>query len=333
MTVEQIISSWQKRHFKTVYWLEGEEDFYIDQLIHFAEKQLLTEEEASFNLTVFYGKDAEIPTIINACKRYPMFSEFQVVILKEAQQLKDIEALLPYIQNPLSTTIFIVAHKQKTLDKRKNLYKQINSSAVYFNSQKIPDYKLGAWIKTLLDAKGFTMTPKAISLIEDHIGNDLNRIGNEIDKIALNLNGRKKITEEDIEQYIGINKEYNIFELYDALATKNAEKAFRIIFYYEKNPKAGPLVYLMATLYGQISKVYEVFGLKDTSDAGLSKLIYNKSAQLQARSFMKNYGFDGVQRMLVLLHHYNLKSIGIGSNGAADASLLKEMVIKMMSAA
>lgn len=333
MSVDQIIESWQKKQFKPVYWIEGEEDFYIDQIIQYAEKNILTLDEAAFNLTIFYGKDAEISDMINACRRYPMFAEFQVVILKEAQQLRDVEALLAYIEKPLSTTIFIVAHKQKTIDKRKSLYKQINKSAVYFNSQKIPDYKLGAWIKSLLDAKGFTMSAKSVTLIEDHIGNDLNRIVNEIDKIALNLAGRTEITEDDIEEYIGINKEYNIFELYDAIAMKNTEKAFKIIFYYEKNPKAGPMVYLMATLYGQISKVYEIFGQRDTTDAALSKIIYNKSALLQAKSFIKNYGFEGVQRILVILHHYNLKSIGIGANNVSDAALLKEMVIKMMTAA
>lgn len=333
MGVEQIIDSWKKKQFKPVYWIEGEEDYYIDQIINYAEKHILTAEEASFNLTIFYGKDAEVGDIMNACKRYPMFSEFQLVILKEAQQLRDVEVLLPYIQNPLSSTIFIVAHKHKTLDKRKALYKQVNKTAIYFNSPKLADYKLSAWIKELLDSKGFSMSAKSITLIEEHIGNDLGRISNEIEKIALNLAGRTVITEDDIEEYIGINKEYNIFELYDALSSKNTEKAFKIIFYYEKNPKAGPMIYLMATLYSQISKVYEAFGLKDQSDSGLSKLFYSRPQLLQAKMLMKNYGFEGVQKMLILLHHYNLKNIGIGSTNVSEASLLKEMVSKMMTAA
>ncbi len=333
MSVADILNSWKNKKFRPVYWIEGEEDYYIDQIVQFAEKHLLSEDQASFNLSIFYGKDTDNSSITNACRRYPMFAEYQVVILKEAQHLKDIEALLPYFQNPSSSTILVVAYKQKTLDKRKAFYKQVMSSAVYFNSQKIADYKLSGWIKSLLEEKGFSINGKSIALIDEHIGNDLGRINNEIDKIALNLKGRKAITEDDIEQYIGINKEYNIFELYDALASKNAEKAFKIIYYFEKNPKAAPMVYLMATLYGQITKVYEAFGKQDRSDAGLSGLFYHKTALQQAKAMMANYGYPGVEKMLLLLHHYNLKAIGVGSVNVSDASLLKEMVSKMMNAA
>ncbi len=332
MSAEKIISEWKKQQFKNIYWLEGEEDYYIDLVMEHAEHHILNEAEAGFNLTVFYGKDADWAAVINACTRYPMFAEKQVVLLKEAQQMKDIEKLESYVENPLSSTIFVVGHKGKTLDKRGKLYKQLKKSAEIFTSEKIKDYKLQEWIGEYVRSQGYKINAKAISLLEEHIGNDLNRIINEIEKLALNLKGRKDITEDDIENYIGISKEYNVFELQAAIAKKDLARAIKIIQYYEGNPKAGPIQMVLPALYSSFSKIYTVFGMKDQSEAALRPYFYNNSTAVKSALLtINNYGYDGIERILLLLHHYNLKGVGVGDTGTSDASLMKEMVVKMIA--
>lgn len=331
MSAEKIISEWQKKVFKSVYWLEGEEDYYIDMVVDYAEHKILDESEAGFNLTVFYGKDADWATVVNACKRYPMFADRQVVLLKEAQQMKDIDKLESYVETPLSSTIFVVAHKTKTLDKRGKLYKTLKKSAEIFTSEKVKDYKLQEWIGEYVKSQGYKINNKAVSLLDEHIGNDLNRIVNEIEKLALNLKGRKEITEDDIEQYIGISKEYNVFELQAAIAKKDLAKAIKIIQYFEGNPKAGPIQMVLPALYASFSKVYTIFGMSDKSETALKPLFYyNIGAVKNAMETISNYGYDGIERILLLLHHYNLKGVGIGDTGTSDASLMKEMVVKMV---
>ncbi len=333
MSAEKIIGDWNKKNFKNVYWLEGEEDYYINLVMDYAEHKILDEAEAGFNLTVFYGKDAEWATVLNACKRYPMFAERQVVLLKEAQQMKDIDKLESYIENPLSSTIFVVAYKKKTLDKRSRLYKLLKKSAEIFTSEKIKDYKLQEWIGEYVRSQGYKINAKAISLLDEHIGNDLNRIVNEIDKLALNLKGKKDITEDEIEKFIGISKEYNVFELQAAIAKKDLAKAIKIIQYFEGNPKAGPIQMVLPALYASFSKVYTIFGMKEKSEAALRPYFYyNSSAVKNALESVNNYGYDGIERILLLLHQYNLKGVGVGDTGTSDASLMREMVVKMIVA-
>ena len=331
MSAEKIISSWKKKDFRPVYWFDGEEDYYIDILMNFAEHHLLSESEAEFNLTVFYGRDADWAAVINACKRYPMFAERQVVLLKEAQHMKDIEKLESYVESPLSSTIFVVGYKTKTLDKRTKLYKLLSKNAEMFTSVKIKDEKIHDWIGELLKTKGYTMQPKAISLLEEHIGNDLSRIANEIDKLSLNLANKKNIDEDDIEKYIGISKEYNVFELLAAISKKDLSKAIRILNYFESNPKAVPIQMALPALYAHFSKVYAVYGMNDKSDQALKPFFYfNPNSLKQAHDMMKNYGYSGMEKLLLLLHHYNLKGVGVGDTGTSGASLMKEMVVKMM---
>lgn len=331
MSAEKIISAWKKNEFQPLYWFEGEEDFYIDMLMNFAEHNLLSAAEAEFNLTVFYGRDAEWASVINACKRYPMFAERQVVLLKEAQHMKELDKLESYIESPLSSTIFIVGYKTKTLDKRTKLYKLLSKNAEVFTAVKIKDEKIHEWITALLKTKGFTMQPKAISLLEEHIGNDLSRIANEIDKLSLNLAGKKTIDEDDIEKYIGISKEYNVFELLAAISKKDLAKSIKIFNYFESNPKAVPIQMALPALYAFFSKVYAVYGMNDKSDAALKPFFYyNPNSLKQAHDMMKNYGYEGMEKLLLLLHQYNLKGVGVGDTGTSGASLMKEMVVKMM---
>ncbi|MBK6990953.1 MAG: DNA polymerase III subunit delta [Chitinophagaceae bacterium] len=332
MSVDKIINDWKKKSFKPIYWFEGEEEFFIDKAIEYAEHHILSESEASFNLSVFYGKDANWPDIINACKRYPMFAERQVVLLKEAQQMRDVEKLESYIDNPLSSTIFVVSYKDKKLDARKKFAKLVKEKGVLVSTKKMYDKELPQWTQELLQTKGLTITPKGLALLVDHIGNDLTRIENEIDKLSVNLGKRTSITEDDIEKYIGVSKDFNVFELQAALAAKDLSRSIRIIQYFEANPKAAPIQLVLPSLYSFFSKVFMVFGANTQDERAIATAIgvnpFFMKDYLQAA---KLYSYPGVEKALLLLHNYNLKSVGVGSIGTDDASLLKEMVVKIMS--
>lgn len=331
MSAEKIIGDWKKKNYKPVYWLEGEEDYYIDLVMNYAEHKILNESEAGFNLSVFYGKDANWSDVVNACMRYPMFAEKQVVLLKEAQQMKDIDKIEPYIENPLPSTIFVVSYKEKTLDKRTKLYKTIKKDGEVFTSEKIKDYKMLEWLKDYVQQHGFEMTPKAMALLVEFVGNDLSRITNEIEKVTVNLGTKKAITEDDIEKYVGISKEYNAFELQNALAVKDLAKAIKIIQYYESNPKAAPIQLVLPPLYNFFSKLYSVCGMSDRSENGVKSLFYNNPyVAREALNSLKLYGYEGVEKALLLLHEYNLRSVGINNADTGHGALLKEMVVKIM---
>ncbi|HMC84660.1 MAG TPA: DNA polymerase III subunit delta, partial [Chitinophagaceae bacterium] len=320
-----------KKIFKPVYWLEGEEDYYIDQVMGYAEHHILSEAEAGFNLTVFYGKDAVWADIVNACMRYPMFAERQVVLLKEAQQMKDIDKLESYIANPLASTIFVVSYKEKRVDGRSKLAKLLKEKGELLSTKKMYENQLPGWITDLAESKGYTFSQKALMLLIEHIGNDLSRINNEIEKLAVNLGSRKTISEDDIEKYIGVSKEYNVFELQDALAKKDLGRALRIIGYFESNPKAAPIQLILPAMYNYFAKVFSIFGMNDKSENAVKPFFYNNIfAARQALDTLKNYGYEGVEKTILLLHHYNLKSLGVNDIGTADASLLRELAVKMV---
>lgn len=332
MSADKIIAEWKRKNFKPLYWLEGEEDYYIDMVMDYAEHDILNEAEAGFNLTVFYGKDAAWPDVINACRRYPMFAERQVVLLKEAQQMRDIDKLESYIENPLASTIFVVGHKEKTLDGRKGMAKLLKKNGAIFNFKKMYDNKLPEWTIDLVEQKGFSIAQKAVAVLVEHIGNDLNRIANELDKVILNLGGQKLITEDDIEKYVGVSKEYNVFELQDALGRKDMGKAMKIIRYFESNPKAGPIQMVLPALYNYFSKAYMLFSVQGKDDKTAAAAIgvnpyFIKDYQMVAR----NYSYSGVEQALLLLHHYNLRGVGVNDSGTPDASLMKEMLVKIMN--
>jgi DNA polymerase III subunit delta len=331
MSAEKIIAGWKQQQFKPIYWLEGEEDYYIDVVIDYAEHKILSESEAGFNLTVFYGRDADWSAVVNACRRYPMFAERQVVLLKEAQQMRDIDKLTGYVENPLASTIFVVSYKEKTLDGRTALSRLLKKKAEVFTSKKIYDSKLPEWITELVQAKGFSIAQKAVMLLADHIGNDLSRIANEVNKVLVNLGGEKLITEDDIENYVGVSKEYNVFELQDALGKKNLAKAIKIINYFEGNPKAAPIQMVLPALYNYFSKAYMLFAMQGKDDKTAAAAIgVNPFFIKDYQAIVRNYSFSGVEQALLLLHQYNLRGVGVGDTGTPDASLLKEMVVKMM---
>lgn len=328
-----IIESWKAGKFKPVYWLEGPEDFFIDEVVNYAENKILNEDEAAFNLTVFYGRDADWGDVLNACRRYPVFAEKQVVLLKEAQMMnvKDLDRLEPYLEKPNKTTIFIGAHKGKTVDGRTKIAKALKTSAEILTSKKIYDNKLPAWTNGYVQSKGLQIDSKALVLFVQHVGNDLSRITNEINKLSINLQGRSKITVDDIETYIGISKDYNVFELQEALSYKNHAKALSIIQYMEGNPKTMSAHSVLPALYGYFTRLMIAFQMPDKSGKAFkAQFFFNPSAIEQATAALKTYSFSDLEKAIILLHHYNLKSIGIGSSGVPDSSLMKELVFKLM---
>jgi DNA polymerase-3 subunit delta len=334
MPTSKIIANWKKNVFDAVYWLEGEESFYIDQVVEYAEKHLLPEADQAFNMTIFYGKDADWTQVINACKRYPVFAEKQVVIIKEAQHMGQLDKLLSYIDHPLSSTILIVAHKDKNVDGRGALAKALKTKAVVVSTKKMYDNKLPEWVMNWVAERGYQIAPKAVQIIVDHIGNDLSRIQNELEKLIVNLGDRKKMTEDDIEKYIGISKEYNAFEFQDAVAQKNFSKAIRMIQYFESNNKAAPIQLILPTLYAFFSKLYAVYGLgtsderRIASEVGIPPFLVKNYA-----AAARHYSYGKVEQILLLIQEYNLRVIGINNGDNTDGDMLKELVIKIMDTA
>jgi DNA polymerase-3 subunit delta len=332
MLANNIISDWKRRVFKPVYWLEGEEEYFIDMVMDYAESQLLNKSETGFNLMVFYGKDADWASVMNACRRYPMFAERQVILLKEAQQMRDLEKLESYIENPLASTIFVVSYKDKRVDGRTRFAKLLKEKGVLLTTKKLYDSQLPEWTEELVQSKELSISQKALMLLVDHIGNDLSRIENEIDKISINLGKRTSINEDDVEQYVGVSKDFNVFELQAAIAGKNLPKAIQIIQYFAANPKAAPIQLVLPSLYSFFSKLFMIYGLNTKDEKTIAAAIsvnpffikdYLKAAAV--------YTYPDVEKLILLLGEYNLKSIGINSSGVSDASLLKEMVVKMIA--
>jgi DNA polymerase-3 subunit delta len=332
MSAEKIIAEWKKGVFKPIYWLEGEESFFIDQVVSHAEHKILNEAEAGFNLTIFYGKDAEWTSVVNACMRYPMFAERQVVLLKEAQQMRDIEKLEGYIENPLLSTVFVVSYKEKKVDGRSKLSKLLKQKGEMLTTKKMYDNQLPEWAGQMIQQHGLSISPKALHLLVDHIGNDLSRIQNEIEKLAVNLGARKNITEDDIENYIGVSKEFNVFELQAAVAQKDLAKAIRIIRYFEANPKAGPIQMILPALYNFFSKVYMIYSVQNPDEKSVATALgVNPYFVRDYLGAARKYDYPGVEKILLLLHQYNLRSVGVHDGGTSDAGLMKEMTVKIMS--
>ncbi|WP_343690321.1 DNA polymerase III subunit delta [Chitinophaga sp.] len=331
MDYQDIIKDWKQKKFKSLYWLEGEEDFFIDQVTNYAEHHLLDESEKGFNLTILYGKETSWSAVINACRRYPMFAERQVVVLKEAQAMKDILKLEAYIDKPLESTIFVVAHKQGKIDGRSKMAKLIKERGVLLSTKKMYDNQLPGWVEAFVSGLGRAISQKAGILLVDHIGNDLSRMANEIEKLLVNLPPDKKIDENDIEKYVGISKEYNVFELQNAIGQKDMGKVMRIIQYFAANPKAGPIQMVLPALYNFFSKMSQIFGVKGGEKEIAAALGVHPFFVKDYMAAARQYGVEGTEKAILLLHHYNLRSIGINDSGVEDGELMKELAYKIMN--
>lgn len=330
MDKNQILRDWKNARYHPVYWFEGEETYYIDTLVGAAEREILTPEESSFNLIVHYGKETNWNQVLNSCMRYPMFSERQVVIVKEAQQMKDIEKLEAYIAKPMPSTILVVAYRDKKVDGRSKFAKLLKEQTVFFSANKIKENELPGWVEQYLQSNGFKASSKAVLLIAEHIGNDLSRVVNELDKLFIHLGNRKEISEDDIEECIGISKDYNLFEFQNAVGKKNFQKSFQILTYFENNPKAAPIQMILPVLYSYFSKVYMLMSARGDDKQVAAQTGINAWFLKEYKQTAALYGYEGTEAALLLLHSYNLKSVGINAAGSNDASLLKELLSKML---
>lgn len=334
MTFEKIIQDLKNKIYHPVYFLHGNEPYYIDVITDFIAEKVLDESEREFNQTILYGKDVDVSAILSYAKRFPMMSNYQVVITKEAQDIKNFEkseSLLRYLENPLKSTLLVFSYKYKTVDKRTKLAKLLQQHTVFFESKKIYDDKLPGWITGYLSEKNYRISPKASVLIAENIGNDLNRIANELDKLCLNISPGKEIGVDEIERNIGISKEFNVFELQNALSKKDALKANRIINYFASNPKNNPLVLILGNLYNYFSKImiYHQLGDKSRNNAAAAlgiNAFFIKDYEQAASAFP----YIKVLKIIEYLRDCDMKSKGVGSENTGDGELLKELVFKII---
>jgi DNA polymerase-3 subunit delta len=333
-TFEEICKDIKARKFAPVYMLMGEEPFFIDRITDLLIETVLTESERDFNQMIMYGADTDVTMIYNAARRFPMMSEYQLVIVREAQLVRDIEVLANYVKNPLQSTILVVNYKYKTLDGRKALSAASDKNGILFDSKKIPDYKMPAFITSFLQQRATGIDTKGAQMLADFLGNDLSRLSKELDKLALLLpqTGPKRITPELIEQNIGISKDYNNFELLNAIATKQVLKANRIIQYFEKNPKNNPIQMTLPVLFNYFSNLLICYYSNDRSEPALMNTLGLRST-FQLRDYqagLKNFTAMKVFNLISDIRTADARTKGVENNSLTDADILKELLYKIL---
>jgi len=329
----KIINDIKQGNIKPIYFLMGEEPYYIDKLTDYIENNILTEEEKGFNQMVLYGKDVTVEDIVANAKRYPMMADRQVVIVKEAQELsRTIEKLESYAENPQPTTVLVIAYKYKTLDKRKKVTKLIDKKGLVFESKKLYDNQVGDWIKRVLSGKGYGIEPKGAAMLVEFLGNDLGKISNELDKLAIILPKGSTITPKIIEDNIGISKDYNVFELRKAIGEKDQLKAYKIANYFANNPKDNPLVMTVGLVFGFFTQLLQYHGLKDKNPANVAKLLrVNPYFVKDYDVALRNYPMRKVSAIVATLRDIDVKSKGVGANSIPQSDLLREMLVKIFN--
>lgn len=336
-TPDTVLKELKQGIFHPVYFLQGEEPFYLDQITDFIEENALNESERGFNQMVMYGKDVAMNAVITNARRFPMMAQRQVVIVREAQEIQDIgkevgqKLLLDYLQNPSTSTILVFAHKHKALDSRKKLTKELDKKATLVTTKKLYDNQVPAWVGDYVKSKGHRIQPKAVQMISDYIGNNLERLSNEIDKILINFDGEVEIDPGMVQKYVGISKEYNVFELQKAITVRDVLKANRIVQYFGANPKDHPVIPVVAVLYGFFSKLLMVHHAKEPNDrvlAGLLKVnpFFVKEYLMAAR----NYPLPKVLENIQHLAKADLQSKGVDAGELKDGQLLKELVYRLI---
>jgi DNA polymerase III subunit delta len=332
VTFEEIISDLKKRIFKPVYFLAGEEPFYIDQITEYIEENILPEAEMAFNQIIMYGDDTNIPSIIDTARRFPMMASHQVIIIKEAQSLKKLEDLVIYLENPLHSTILVFSYKYKTLDRRTKLFKTLETHGVYFESARIRDYLIPGWIERYLMTKGIKTDPSASAMLTEYLGTDLHKIVNELDKLIITLpEGRPVITTALIEKNIGISKDYNNFELQKAVGERNILKANMIINYFANNPKENPITLTIASLFGYFSKLLTYHYITDKSKNNVAAVLkVNPYFVKDYESSATRYNVAKTVQIISLLRTYDMRSKGYGDPGTEPGDLMKELVYKIL---
>lgn len=332
VTYDEIISDLKKRIFKPVYFLAGEEPYYIDLITSYMEENILDEAAKAFNQVVIYGEETTIPAIIETARRFPMMSSHQVIIIREAQSLKKLDDLIIYLENPLLSTILVFNYKYKTIDKRTKLYKALENHAVYFESARLRDYQVPAWIERYLMTRGIRTDPSACAMLTEYLGTDLHKIVNELEKVIITLPKDKPVINSTvIEKNIGISKEYNNFELQKAIGERNILKANMIVHYFADNPRDNPVTLSIASLFSFFSKLLTYHYLTDKSKNNAAAVLkVNPYFIRDFENSASKYNVARTVRIIKLLRTYDMKLKGFGDISSEPGDLLKELVFKIM---
>lgn len=333
ITCDDILKELKAKQYRPVYYLMGEEPYYIDLIADYIADNVLTETEKEFNQTVVYGADVDIATVVNTAKRYPMMSEHQVLIVKEAQNIRNMEELSYYLQKPLLSTILVICHKHGVLDRRKKLAAEIEKSGILFESKKVKDTQLPAFITSYMKRKGVDLEPKAVSMLADFVGTDLSRLTGELEKLIITLpKGHTRITPEQIEHNIGISKDYNNFELRGAIVEKDILKANKIIKYFEENPKTNPIQMTLSLLFGFFSNLMLAYYAPEKSEQGIATFLGLKSPW-QSREYLSAMRrYNGVKTMQIIgeIRYADAQSKGVRNSSLGDGDILRELVFKIL---
>ena len=310
----------------------GEEPYFIDRITDHIADHVLTDEEKTFNQTVLYGKDTDIPSIINTARRFPMMGSRQVVIVREAQSLDKMEDLIYYVENPLESTLLVINYKYKKLDKRKKLFKALEKNSILFDSKRLYDDKIPPWINSYLRSRGTKIEPKAAVILTEYLGNDLGKIVNELEKLIIVMKAEQDIiTAADIEKNIGISKDFNNFELNNALAQRNVLKANRIVQYFGDNQKNHPLTLTITSIYYFFSRLLKYHFLPDKSTRNVASALKIEPFFIREyETAARNYTTARTVRVISLLREYDLKSKGYGNVSTSPGDLLKELIYKII---
>ena len=331
MDHKSIINDIKKGSFEQIYFLHGEEPYYIDLITDAILENALEEHERDFNMSIVYGKEAEALSLISEAKGFPMMAERRVVVLKEAQDFRGIEGLLPYFEEPSPQTIFVVNYKYKNYDSRKKLIKAAAKAGLVYKSDKVPEYKLHDWVSSFVKSNGFGITPKASMLLAEFLGNDLSKISNELDKLKILVEEGTTINEVHIEENIGISKDYNVFELINAISIRDITKANTIVDYFDHNPKATSIIQVISNTFNHFSRLMKIHFLPNKSkEAVASSLKVHPFVASQLINSSKIFNPKKIAANIAVLHEYDLKSKGVNNSSFTEGQLMKELVYKLL---
>lgn len=330
--VIKIVNDIKSKNFKPIYFLCGEETYYIDRISDLIEESVLTEDEKAFNQVVLYGRDTSVEEVVSTAKRFPMMSDYQVVVVKEAQNLsKTFEKFEAYALHPQPTTILVFAYRDKP-DGRKKIFKTIKDKGVWFESKKLYENQVPDWIVKVLKGNNYGIEPKAAAMLAEFLGTDLAKINNELDKLKIVFPVGHVFTPKNIEENIGFSKDYNVFELKSALAVRNQEKAYNIINHFALNPKDNPIVVITGQMFSFFSQLLQYHGLKDKSKGNVAKALgVNPFFVEEYVTAARNFPMRKVSQIIEVIRDIDVKSKGVGAGSMKEDDMLKEMVYKIFN--
>lgn len=336
MTFAALLKDIEAGKFKPVYLLHGPESFFIDRLAAAIEANALTESEKAFNETILYGKDLDHQAVIDAARRYPMMAVRQLVVIREAQEMRSLKQLAPYVEKPSETTVLVICHKHKRFSLSTKLGKAASANGIVFESKSLYDNKVPGWIQNYLSDQGYRVAPDASALLAEYLGSDLSKIANELDKLMLNLPKGSTVDTAAVEEHVGISKDYNVFELQKALGLRDQAKVFRIVNYFTANPKKNPFPVVLGSLYGYFAKLYQYSEVARQSEPEILKALGLRSGYFlkEYRAAARNYNRRRSERVIGILRDYDLKFKGVDFNSSStgEGELLKEMAWRILAA-